>query len=69
MTVALTGGAMPDIPLPGTGSPGVPPGVHPTAGDAAPPGAGVGWGFITLYASAYIGTCLVFLRRRWSPWP
>jgi MFS family permease len=61
MTVARTGGAMPDIPLPGPGSPGVPPGVHPTAGDAAPPGARVGWGFITLYASAYIGTSLVFL--------
>src|SRR4029434_5906527 len=62
MTFAGTGGAMPDIPAPGTGSPAVQPGVDPTPGDAAPAGpARVGGLFIALYASAYIGTSLVFL--------
>src|SRR3954451_19551678 len=53
---------MPDIPVHGTGRPGVPSGADTTAGDAALTAVPrVGWGFITLYASAYIGTSLVFL--------
>ncbi len=67
---------MPDVPLPGEGKPAVHPQLPPTTGlagsgyrttaaaalDPDPPAAHrVGWGFITLYALAYMGTILLFL--------